>query len=107
MPIRPFDTPPMPEIPVLEDVVTPGDGNPVPPKPAVAVSAPGKPVAAAIPQYILSDMLTERIAALTDRMLRDASVEVQALLMDKVWEKLRAEIPAIVAAALRENGHGS
>ena len=52
-------------------------------------------------------MLTERIAALTDRLLRDASAEVQTLLMDKVWEKLRKEIPAIVAAALKENGHGS
>ncbi len=107
-PIHPFDTPPAPDIPVLEDVVMPGDGNPVPPKPAAAVSAPEKPAAAAIPQEdMLSDMLTERIAALTDRMLRDASLEIQALLMDKVWEKLRAEIPAIVAAALRENGHGS
>lgn len=106
-PIRPFDTPPAPDIPVLEDVVTPGDGNPVPPKPRTAVPVTQKTAAAVIPPDILSGMLTERIAALTDRLLRDASAEVQTLLMDKVWEKLRKEIPAIVAAALKENGHGS
>jgi hypothetical protein len=105
-PIRPFDTPPAPDIPVLEDVVTPGDGNPVPPKPQAAPVAQ-KPAAVAIPREILSEMLTERIAALTDRLLRDASAEMQAVLMDKVWEKLRQEIPAIVAAALKENGHDS
>lgn len=106
-PIRPFDTPPAPDIPVLEDVVTPGDGNPVPPKLPAAAPATQKTAAAVIPPEILSGMLTERIAALTDRLLRDASAEVHTLLMDKVWEKLRREIPAIVAAALKENGHGS
>ena len=106
-PIRPFDTAPAPDIPVLDDVVKSGDGNPVPPKPRAAAPTMQKPAAAAIPKEILSDMLTERIAALTDRLLRDASAEMQAMLMDKVWDKLRKEIPAIVAAALKENGHDS
>jgi len=106
-PIRPFDTPPAPDIPVLEDVVMPGDGNPLPPKAPASAPAPRKPAAVAIHKEILSEMLTERIAALTDRLLRDASAEVQGMLMDKLWEKLRKEIPAIVAAALKENGHGS
>ncbi|HVC49532.1 MAG TPA: hypothetical protein VND43_05150, partial [Burkholderiales bacterium] len=84
---------------MLEDVVTPGDGNPLPPKAAAPVQIPRKPAAVAIHKEILSEMLTERIAALTDRLLRDASAEVQSMLMEKVWEKLRKEIPAIVAAA--------
>ncbi|MDE2090758.1 MAG: hypothetical protein KGJ08_02500 [Gammaproteobacteria bacterium] len=104
-PIQPFDTPLAPDIPVLDDVVTPGDGNPLSPKVAAAAPAPRKPAAVVIPKEILSEMLTERIAALTDRLLRDASAEVQGLLMEKVWEKLRREIPAIVTAALKENGH--
>jgi len=106
-PIRPFDTPPALDIPVLEDVVTPGDGNPVPPKAPAATPEPRKPAAIAIHKELLSEMLTERIAALTDQLLRDATSEVQGLLMEKVWEKLRKEIPAIVAAALNENGHDS
>jgi hypothetical protein len=106
-PISPFDTPPAPEIPVLDDVVTPGDGNPVPPKPQTAAPVAKKPATVIIPKEILSTMLTERIAALTDRLLRDASAEVQAMLMEKVWEKLRNEIPGIVETALKENGHGS
>ena len=102
MPIHPFDTPPMPDIPVLEDVVAPGDGKPVAPKPGAPSAAPAKPQ---IREDLLNEMLTERIAALTDRLLREASNDIQDLLMDKIWEKLRWEIPAIVAAALRENGH--
>ena len=106
-PINPFDTPPAPDIPVLEDVVTPGDGYPVPPKPPAAAPVVKNPATVVIPREILSAMLTERIAALTDRLLRDASTEVQAMLMEKVWEKLRKEIPGIVADALKENGHDS
>ncbi|MDE2234731.1 MAG: hypothetical protein KGK44_04180 [Gammaproteobacteria bacterium] len=104
-PIRPFETPPAPEIPVLEDVVNPGDGNPMPPVPPTAMPDRRKPKTSAIAKEILSEMLSERIAALTDRLLREAAADMQALLMDKVWEKLRAEIPAIVTAALKENGH--
>ena len=59
-----------------------------------------------IPQDLLSEVLTERIAALTDRLLRDASAEIHATLVNKVWEKLREEIPAIVEEALKENGKG-
>ncbi|MGH8307376.1 MAG: hypothetical protein ACRER0_03805 [Gammaproteobacteria bacterium] len=102
-PIRPFDTPPAPDIPVLEDIITQGDGNPVPPKPKISAPVAQTP---AIQQAILNDMLTERLAALTDRLLREASADIQDLLMDKIWEKLRQEIPIIVAAALKENGHG-
>ena len=101
-PANPLDTPAMPDIPVLEDVVTPGDGKPVAPNNGTATAAPARPE---IRQDLLTDMLTERIAALTDRLLRDASNDIQDLLMDKIWEKLCVEIPAIVAEALGKNGH--
>lgn len=108
MPIRPFDTPPMPDIPVLNEIIAPGDGNPVAPKPRTAAPAPPppRPVKAEIRQDLLNEILTERIAALTDRLLREASNDIQDLLMDKIWEKLRREVPAIVAEALKENGQG-
>ena len=104
-PIHPFDTPPMPDIPVLDDVITPGDGKPVAPKSKAQPAVPANPPKPEIRQDLLNEMLTERLAALTDRLLREASNDIQDLLMDKIWEKLRWEIPAIVAAALKENGH--
>ncbi len=89
------------DIPVLTDVVedepatTPMlRSGPVPPKPEVVT----------IPQELLSEVLTERIAALTDQLLRDATAEIHTTLVNKVWEKLREEIPAIVEEALKENG---
>ncbi|MDE2070957.1 MAG: hypothetical protein KGJ04_06835 [Gammaproteobacteria bacterium] len=101
-PVNALDTPAMPDIPVLDDVVTPGDGKPVAPKNGTAPAAPAR---SEVRPELLSEMLTERIAALTDRLLRDASNDIQDLLMDKIWEKLRVEIPAIVAEALGKNGH--
>lgn len=96
----------MPDIPVLDDVVAPGDGKPVAPQSPVPSAIPANSVKPAVRQDLLNEMLTERIAALTDRLLREASNDIQDLLMDKIWEKLRWEIPAIVAEALKENGHG-
>lgn len=96
------------DIPLLEDVV-----EDVPPAdaelPVVTAEpeAPGvaePPVAETIPLDILSEVLTERITALTDRLLRDASAEIHATLVNKVWERLREEIPDLVEAAIRENG---
>lgn len=94
---KPFEPPAASDIPVLTEVVRPGDGNPLP--------APALPPAETIAADMLAAALSERITAVTDRLLRDATVEIHATLVSKVWEKLREEIPAIVAAALRENGH--
>ena len=96
------------EIPVLTEVVE-AEAPASAPAPAEPVPEAAAPVAAApetltIPQDLLSEVLTERIAALTDRLLRDASAEIHATLVNKVWEKLREEIPAIVEQALKENG---
>jgi hypothetical protein len=95
--------PPGFDIPVLTDVVEDEEPATVPrsrPEPVPTAAAP----VITIPQDLLSEMLTERIAALTDRLLRDASAEIHTTLVNKVWEKLREEIPAIVEAALKENG---
>ena len=87
--------PPSFDIPTLTDMV---DDVPAPaPTPAAM------PPVLTIPQDLLSEELTERIAALTDRLLRDAAAEIHATLVEKVWEKLRDEIPRIVEEALREN----
>lgn len=99
------------DIPLLEDVVesesaepvTAADAIPVPESESETEPAPVE----AIPLEILSEMLTERITALTDRLLRDASAEIHATLVNKVWEKLREEIPGLVDAALKENGGDS
>ncbi len=101
-PRRPGRVPPSLDIPVLTEVV---DGaRPTPPATAAPAPATPAPAVLTIPQDLLSEVLTERIAALTDRLLRDASAEIHATLVNKVWEKLREEIPAIVEEALRENG---
>ena len=85
------------DIPVLTDVAD--ESTPEP-----ALEAPSSPPVITIPQDQLSEMLTERIAALTDRLLSDASAEIHATLVNKVWEKLRDEIPAIVEEALKGDG---
>lgn len=88
------------DIPLLTEVVEEHEEVTWPMEQAAAP----QPQIITIPQDMLSEMLTERIAALTDRLLRDASAEIHATLVNKVWEKLREEIPAIVEAALKENG---
>lgn len=91
--------PPSIDIPLLTDIVE--DEPATTPAPALTAA---KPAVVTIPQELLSEMLTERIAALTDRLLRDASAEIHATLIEKVWDKLREEIPGIVEDALKENG---
>jgi hypothetical protein len=105
LPRKPGRTPPSLDIPVLTEVV--GEAHPLtaaPPAPVAAPTPASMPPVLTIPQDLLSEVLTERIAALTDRLLRDASAEIHATLVNKVWEKLREEIPGIVEEALRENG---
>jgi|GEM_PF-2785457 len=101
-PRKPGRTEPSLDIPLLTEVV----GEAAPSSPALPAASPpaSTPAVLTIPQDLLSEALTERIAALTDRLLRDASAEIHATLVKKVWEKLREEIPGIVEEALRENG---
>ncbi|MFI4968052.1 MAG: hypothetical protein ACHQAU_04925 [Gammaproteobacteria bacterium] len=96
--------PPSLDIPLLTDVVDEDEPVTAPLARAAQQPAAPQPQIITIPQELLSEMLTERIAALTDRLLRDASAEIHATLVNKVWEKLREEIPGIVEEALKENG---
>ena len=96
-PTRKTRIPPSLDIPVLTEVVDEPAGPESPA--AVPVAAPP---AFSLSQDQLTDLLTERIAALTDRLLRDASADIHATLVNKVWEKLRDEIPAIVEEALKD-----
>ena len=95
--------PPSLDIPVLTEVVEPAPQAQAVAPTAVEPIVPPAPVIT-IPQDVLNEMLTERIAALTDQLLRDASAEIHATLVNRVWEKLREEIPAIIEEALKENG---
>ena len=98
VPPRNTRIPPSLDIPVLTEVAEAPEQEPE--DIAVPAPLPSSPVVS-ISQDMLADMLTERIAALTDRLLRDASAEIHATLVNKVWEKLRDEIPAIVEEALK------
>jgi hypothetical protein len=106
-PRKPGRVPPSLDIPVLTELA---DESMAPAMPSMATpdpvpaAAPAAPVLT-IPQDLLSEELTERIAALTDRLLRDAAAEIHATLVEKVWEKLREEIPGIVEEVLRGNAH--
>jgi hypothetical protein len=106
VPRKPGRVPPGLDIPVLTDLA---DESMVPAVPQAPVATPAPAPASAmqpvltIPQDLLSQELTERIAALTDRLLRDAAAEIHATLVEKVWEKLREEIPGIVEEVLRGN----
>lgn len=105
-PRKPGRVPPGLDIPVLTELA---DESMAPALPDAPVTTPAPAPAPAmqpvltIPQDLLSHELTERIAALTDRLLRDAAAEIHATLVEKVWEKLRQEIPGIVEEALRDN----
>jgi hypothetical protein len=96
--------PPGLDIPLLTDLADESMATAAAPAPPAAPApAPVMQPVLTIPQDLLSQELTERIAALTDRLLRDAATEIHATLVEKVWEKLREEIPGIVEEALRDN----
>src|SRR5690348_11166875 len=99
--------PPGLDIPVLTELADESMAPAAAPAPAAPVPAavPATHPVLTIPQDLLSQELTERIAALTDRLLRDAAAEIHATLVEKVWEKLRQDIPGIVEEALRDNAH--
>lgn len=101
-PTRKTRIPPSLDIPVLTEVADEPATDLVPePEDTASDTAPASP-AVPLSQDQLTDLLAERIAALTDRLLRDASAEIHATLVNKVWEKLRDEIPSIVEEALKD-----
>jgi hypothetical protein len=50
----------------------------------------------------LQEMLVTRTLNLTDELLHSAAREIEAVMFERVIDRLRAALPEIVAAALRE-----
>ena len=50
----------------------------------------------------LQSMLVSRTLNLTDELLHAAAREIEAVMLERVVDRLRAALPEIVAAALRE-----
>ena len=50
----------------------------------------------------LQAQLVDRTLKLTDELLHSAAREIEAVLLERVIDRLRAALPEIVAAALRE-----
>ena len=50
----------------------------------------------------LQELLVSRTLNLTDELLHSAAREIEAVMFERVIDRLRAALPEIVAAALRE-----
>ena len=94
------------ELPILTDVVElHATGNfPKPEHAAEAVA--GATLAASLLSQeelaALQSLLVTRTLNLTDELLHSASREIEAVMFERVIDRLRAALPEIVAAALRE-----
>ena len=94
------------ELPILTDVVELHATGSFP-KPERAPEAEGE---TALSAGLLSDeefaalqsLLVSRTLNLTDELLHSAAREIEAVLFERVIDRLRAALPEIVAAALRE-----
>ncbi len=94
------------ELPILTDVVEfHATGSfPQPPVPAAAEPEPEVVTAALSDDDIaaLQATLVSRMMNLTDELLHAASREIEAVMFERVIDRLRAALPELVAAALRE-----
>lgn len=48
--------------------------------------------------------ITARVLKLADELLHEASREIEAVLFERVCDRLRAQLPELVDAVLREHG---
>lgn len=48
--------------------------------------------------------ITARVLKVAEELLQEAGREVQAVLLERVSERLRARLPELIEAALRERG---
>jgi|SRR5687767_14269882 len=92
------------ELPILTDVVElhatgsfPKPERAPEPAPAAASGLPSEEEIAA-----LQALLVSRTLNLTDELLHAASREIEAVMLERVIDRLRAALPELVAAALRE-----
>ena len=93
------------ELPILTDIVelhaTGSFPHPVPGKESAGPGASGMlsedDIAA------LQAALVSRMMNLTDELLHAAAREIEAVMFERVIDRLRAALPELVAAALREH----
>jgi hypothetical protein len=92
------------DLPILTDVVELHATGSFP-KPEI-VPEPGAPFAAGLlsPEDVaaLQAMLVSRTLNLTDELLHAAARDIEAVLFERVIDRLRAALPDLVATALRE-----
>jgi len=92
------------ELPILTDVVElHATGSFPKPEPATEAEAPLAPALLAEEDLAaLQAELVSRTLNLTDELLHSAAREVEAIMIERVTDRLRAALPELVAAALRE-----
>jgi hypothetical protein len=92
------------ELPILTDVVELHATGSFP-KPERAQEA-GSPIAGGLlgeaDLAALQELLVTRTLNLTDELLHSAAREIEAVMFERVIDRLRAAMPELVAAALRE-----
>ncbi len=77
---------------------------------APAAPVPGAPPAPGIDPAALADLevrLTSASLDLTDRLLHNAFQEMEAAMFEQVSNRLRAELPDLVARIIREHFEGT
>ena len=94
------------DLPILTDVVELHASGSFP-RPETAPSESAPPYASALltPEDIaaLQATLVSRTMNLTDELLHAAARDIEAVMFERVIDRLRAALPELVAAALREH----
>ena len=92
------------ELPILTDVVElHATGNfPKPEHPAPAESPYAAGLLSEDDVAALQALLVSRTLNLTDELLHAAAREIEAVMFERVIDRLRGALPELVAAALRE-----
>ncbi|MGH8431303.1 MAG: hypothetical protein ACREUF_12955 [Solimonas sp.] len=96
---------PLKEVPILTDVVElhATGGFPRPERVEQAASPYASGLMTEEDVAALQAMLVSRTMNLTDELLHAAAREIEAVMFERVIDRLRAALPELVAAALREH----
>lgn len=91
------------EIPILTDVVElHATGSFPKPEPESGTEAAAAGLLTEEDFAALQSLLVSRTLNLTDELLHAATREIEAVMFERVIDRLRAALPELVAAALRE-----
>ena len=96
---------PLKELPILTDVVELHATGSFP-KPERAEKAAGPYASGLLTEddiAALQAVLVSRTMNLTDELLHAAAREIEAVMFERVIDRLRAALPELIAAALREH----